>query len=377
MTNSDDAHGAAGALAGVRVLDLSRLLPGPFCTQLLCDLGADVIKVEDPHGGDYLRYTPPLAADGTSVVFHALNRGKRSVALNLKLDADRERFLRLCDSADVVVESFRPGVLTKLGLSFDVLQARNPRLVCCAITGYGDAPSARRLRAGHDVNYVATSGALGLMATPTLLPVQVADLAGGAWPAAMQICAALVGRARTGRGAVIDVSMTAGVMGLLTMPLGRAAAGEDIDGGIDLLVGKVPCYGVYATKDGFVTVGALEPKFWAALCAGIDRADLADRGFDDDGAAHAALQEALATKTTAEWQRVLAAADCCVEPVRSVAEVASDDTTPYVDIVLDGDAGVVRCFTLGLGVKNHAPARGRAPALGEHTAALCDDVTNR
>jgi crotonobetainyl-CoA:carnitine CoA-transferase CaiB-like acyl-CoA transferase len=358
-----------GVLAGVRVLDLSRLLPGPFCTQLLCDLGADVVKVEDVAGGDYLRYTPPLAADGMSVLFHALNRGKRSVALDLKRSDDRDRFLALCDDADVVVESFRPGVLDKLGLGVAALQARNPRLVCCAISGYGSNNGARRLRAGHDVNYVATSGALSLMATPTLLPVQVADLAGGAWPAAMQICAALVGRARTGRGAVIDVSMTAGVMGLLTMPLGRAAVGEDVAQGKDLLAGRVPSYGVYATSDGFVAVGALEPKFWAALCATIERPDLAERGFDDDGEAQRALQAVLATKTTAEWSATFGAADCCVEPVRDIGEVANDAATPHIDIALD-DA-TVRCFTLGLGVAGHTPRAARAPTLGEHTDEVC------
>ncbi len=357
-------------LDGVRVLDLSRLLPGPFCTQLLCDLGATVVKVEDAHGGDYLRYTPPLASDGQSVLFHALNRGKQSVALDLKDDVDKAHFLTLVDGADVVVESFRPGVLDKLGLSFDALRARNPRLVCCSISGYGHADSPRRLRAGHDVNYVAASGALSLMKRPSLLPVQVADLAGGAWPAAMQICAALVGRARTGTGCVIDVDMMKGVMGLLVMPLTRIAAGEDVDSGADLLVGKVPCYGVYATADGFLSVGALEPKFWMSLCNAASRPDLIDRAFDDDSATHAELAALFASKTTAEWTALLHDADCCTEPVRPAPDVAGASDTPHVDVAVDEGGNVVRCFTLGLGVVGHTPQTQRAPRHGEHNAAL-------
>ena len=208
----------ATPLAGIRVLDLTRLLPGPFCTQLLADLGADVIKIEDPAGGDYLRHTPPLADDGTSILFHALNRGKRSVTLNLKAESDRTQFLALCQDADVVVESFRPGVMARLGLGLEALHAVNPRLIVCAISGYGQSGPLRH-RAGHDINYVARAGAFALMKRPTLLPVQVADLAGGAWPAAMQICAALVGRATSGVGAFIDVDMCATVTGLLSLVL--------------------------------------------------------------------------------------------------------------------------------------------------------------
>jgi crotonobetainyl-CoA:carnitine CoA-transferase CaiB-like acyl-CoA transferase len=165
-------------LSGVRVLDMSRLLPGPFCTQLLCDLGAEVIKVEDPEGGDYARSYPPLLGDGNSAAFHALNRGKKSVTLDLKRAEDWRRFLALLATADVLVESFRPGVLAKLGAGPSALAARFPGLIVCSISGYGQTgPDA--LRAGHDVNYLAKSGVLGLMARPELLPVQVADIAGG------------------------------------------------------------------------------------------------------------------------------------------------------------------------------------------------------
>lgn len=351
-------------LEGVRVLDLSRLLPGPFCTQLLVDLGADVVKVEDAEGGDYLRWTPPLLDDGTSVLFHCLNRGKKSVSLDLKSEAGKAGLRKLLATADVLVESFRPGVMEKLGFSPASLLAEFPRLVVCSISGYGQR-GPLRLRAGHDINYVARAGAYALMKAPTVLPVQVADLAGGAWPAAMQICAALVGRAKTGQGRVIDVSMKDGVVGLLSMMLARTLVGDDIDGGKDLLVGAVPCYGVYASKDGFVSVGSLEPKFWSAFCDAIARPDLRDQSFDE--AARAAVTTTLAQKTTAEWVAVFSAHDCCVEPVLSTAEALRE--ARVVDVAIESADGprVYGFANLGVDAPGNA---GRAPKLGEHNDEL-------
>ncbi|MDP2339666.1 MAG: CoA transferase [Deltaproteobacteria bacterium] len=354
-----------GPLDGVRVLDLSRLLPGPFCTQLLADLGAEVIKVEDPQGGDYLRWTPPLLDDGTSVLFHALNRGKKSVTLDLKTADGASHFRKLLGSADVVVESFRPGVMEKLGFSPDSMLREFPRLVVCSISGYGQS-GPMRLRAGHDINYVARSGAYALMRAPVVLPVQVADLAAGAWPAAMQICAALVGRNRSGAGAVVDVSMKDGVTGLLSMVLARTLVGEDIAGGKDLLVGAVPCYGIYATSDGFLSVGALEPKFWAAFCAAIEKPELGDRSFDDD--VKGILREILLKRSTAEWSRVFATVDACVEPVLSPAEALAE--AKRIDVDVDGR---VYAF-IGLGLD--APGvTTRAPTLGQHNEELLGVVT--
>ena len=351
-------------LEGVRVLDLSRLLPGPFCTQLLVDLGADVIKVEDVEGGDYLRWTPPLLDDGTSVLFHCLNRGKRSVTVDLKSTAGKSSLRKLLATADVVVESFRPGVMEKLGFAPASLLAEFPRLVVCSISGYGQQ-GPLRLRAGHDINYVARAGAYALMKAPVVLPVQVADLAGGAWPAAMQICAALVGRAKTGQGRVIDVSMRDGVVGLMSMMLARTLVGDDIDGGKDLLVGAVPCYGVYASADGFVSVGSLEPKFWSAFCDAIAQPELKDQSFDE--AARSTVATTLAQKTTAEWVAVFANFDCCVEPVLSSKEALAEARVVNVAIG-SAQAGRVYGFA-GLGVD--APGDSRpAPKLGEHNDEL-------
>lgn len=357
------------ALQGLRVLDLSRLLPGPFATQLLVDLGAEVIKIEDPQGGDYLRHMPPQLDDGTCVVFHALNRGKKSVALDLKDAASRDRFLALAQTADVVVESFRPGVLDKLGLAPARLLELNPRLIVCSISGYGQDEGSHRLRAGHDVNYLARAGALGMMKEPGLLPVQVADLAGGALPAALQICAALVGRARTGQGALIDVSMTHNVHGLLTSSLARkAAVPDELGGGRDLLVGRVPCYGVYPCRDGFIAVGALEPKFWQGLCAALEMPELADRGMDEGAAGdevRALLAAKLATKTRAEWDALLARHDVCVESVRTPEEALADPSFSSVEVVVEGMP--VRLPIPAVGLAGATPSTTRAPKLGEHT----------
>jgi alpha-methylacyl-CoA racemase len=348
-----------GALAGIRVLDLSRLLPGPFCTQVLADLGADVVKVEDPQGGDPLRSLPPLLPDGTSALFHAVNRGKRSVCVDLKSEDGRARFLRLVDDSDVVVESFRPGVMDRLGLSPAVLLERNPQVIVCSISGYG-ATSPQRERAGHDVNYVARSGALGMMKRPALLPVQVADLAGGAWPAAAQICAALVARGRMGRGAHIDVSMKDGLMGLMALSFARAVVeGPDVlQQGGDLLVGHLPSYGVYATADGFVAVGALEPKFFCALCKTLGLDDFIERPFEEDTAR--ALATAFATRTTADWTAVFAAVDACVEPVLSPAQAL--DEARLIDVVVEDQQ--FRFVASGVDVETVLGRRG--PRLGEH-----------
>ncbi len=354
-------------LHGVRVVDLSRLLPGPFCTQMLVDLGAEVIKVEDPAGGDYLRHMPPQLDDGTCVLFHALNRGKKSVTLDLKSAADAARFDKLIAGADVVVESFRPGVLEKLGFAPAQMKARHPRLVVASISGYGqDGPY--RKKAGHDVNYLARAGALGMMKEPTLLPVQVADLAGGALPAAVQILAALVGRARTGEGAVIDVSMMGGVAGLLSSSFARAAAGEGpLGGGRDVLVGRVPCYGVYPTKDGHIAVGALEPKFWQGLCAALEMPDLLDRGMDTGDAGdevRALLSARFAAQTGAAWTTELAAHDVCVEVVRTPEEALASGELLTVDVDVAGKR--VRLPVPALGIVGATPSAVRAPALGEH-----------
>ncbi|HYQ81796.1 MAG TPA: CoA transferase, partial [Anaeromyxobacteraceae bacterium] len=292
-------------LDGVRVLDLSRLLPGPYATLVLADLGADVVKVEEAPGGDYLRWMPPLAGE-QSGFFHALNRNKRSLRLDLKKPAGAAAFRRLVRRFDVVVESFRPGVMDRLGLGYEALRAAQPGLVLCSISGYGqDGPY--RNRAGHDLDYCATAGVLALNGPPERpLPpgVQVADVAGGSWPAVAGVLAALVRRAATGEGGHVDVSMTDGALAMLVLQLGGAAArGTPLQRAGEMLNGGAACYGVYRTRDGrFVALGALEPKFFRRFCEAAGRPDLAERQFDDGGRGPLAELTALfAARTRDEW----------------------------------------------------------------------------
>ncbi|ABS25738.1 CaiB/BaiF CoA-transferase family protein [Anaeromyxobacter sp. Fw109-5] len=361
-------------LEGLRVLDLSRLLPGPFATLVLADLGADVVLVEDPRGGDALRRLPPLAGEASGA-FHALNRNKCSVALDVRRPEGAAVFLRLARRADVVVESFRPGVLEGLGLGWTALRAANPRLVLCSITGYGqDGPYAAR--AGHDVDYLAVAGVLGLTGEPerpAVPGVQVADLAGGSWPAVAGILAALLRRATTGEGAHVDVSMAEGAVSLMTLPLAMAwARGTPLERGRELLSGGAACYGVYRTSDGrFVALGALEPKFFAAFCAAAGRPELAPRQFEAGGAGPRAELEALfASRTRDEWAALAAAHDVCLAPVLEGDEPRSDPhlvargafvqvPTPWEGRAIPGIATPVR-------LRGEQAPLAPAPRLGEH-----------
>jgi crotonobetainyl-CoA:carnitine CoA-transferase CaiB-like acyl-CoA transferase len=310
-------------LTGLRVLDLTRLLPGAYCTLLLADMGADVIKVEEPQTGDYMRWTPPLV-DGQSVLFNALNRNKRSVTLDLKSETGRELLLRLVDGSDVLVEGNRPGVMDRLGVGWEALHARNPRLVLCSITGYGqDGPFASR--AGHDLNYMATAGALDLNGdrngAPLPLSVQVADIGGGGLQPAVAILGALLGVQRGAEGKWIDASMTDGAVSWLAMAFAARAAGEPVRRGDQRLAGRYACYRVYACKDGgYYSVAALEPKFWAALCTALQRPELIDQQFSEDSATQAALEQIFMSRTRREWQQELSSLDACCEPVLDLDE---------------------------------------------------------
>jgi crotonobetainyl-CoA:carnitine CoA-transferase CaiB-like acyl-CoA transferase len=273
-------------LDGSRILDLTRLLPGNYGTLLLADLGADVIKVEEPGRGDYMRWTPPMVGD-ESAVHRALNRGKRSVTVNLKSEAGRAVLLRLAAGADALLESFRPGVMDRLGVGYDALRSDNERLVYCAITGYGqDGPY--RDRVGHDINYIGYSGLLhatGLPGGPPVLPaVQVGDFGGG-MAAALGTVAAVGEARRTGRGRFVDVSMLDVVTSWMGVLMSwYLATGEVPPRGGMPLSGGLACYRVYRTSDGkHLAVGALEPRFWKALCDALEIPELVDRHFGPPG----------------------------------------------------------------------------------------------
>jgi crotonobetainyl-CoA:carnitine CoA-transferase CaiB-like acyl-CoA transferase len=345
------------ALGGVRVLDLTRLLPGPFCSLLLADFGADVIKVEDLGMGDYARADP--------AAFAALNRGKRSIKLDLKAPAGRDAFLRLARGADVVLESFRPGVMERLGVGFERLRAENPALVYCAISGYGqDGPL--RDRAGHDINYLARAGVLALSGEADGPPVQsaaqIADLGGGALMAAFGILAAL----RSGEGQLVDVAMADGALSWLALLAPR----PDSRRGSLTLGGGILCYRPYRCADGYVALGALEPKFFAAFCAGVGREDLAEHQFDPPGSdAHAELMRIFIGRTRAEWETFNGEHDCCLEPVQELDEALADPQFAGRGMVLDG--------ALGTPVKlSETPGdvSGSAPAPGEHTDEILGEA---
>jgi alpha-methylacyl-CoA racemase len=351
------------ALAGLRVLDLSRLLPGGFCSLLLADFGADVIKVEDTGMGDYVRADPPA--------FHALNRGKRAVSIDLKHPAGRDAFLRMAAAADVVLESFRPGVMDRLGVGYERLREVNPRLVYCAITGYGqDSSSAQR--AGHDMNYLALGGLLDLTGEPDGAPIQaagqIADLGGGALMAAFGILAALRERDASGEGQFVDIAMKDGALSWLAMDAARVLAGGPVPGrGATPLAGGLICYRPYRCSDGWVTLGALEPKFWQAWCHGVGRGDLAERQFEPVGSeVHREVEAVFAARTREEWQAFNDEHDCCVEPVLALDEALERAG----DMVVDSGGERLLGTPVRLSRTPADPRRAAGPPRGADTDAV-------
>jgi crotonobetainyl-CoA:carnitine CoA-transferase CaiB-like acyl-CoA transferase len=375
-------------LEGIRVLDLSRLLPGPFCSLLLADFGADVVKVEDTGLGDYVRWSEPKFAgvedSAAAAFFVALNRNKRSIRIDLKSEAGRDVLLRLVRDFDVLLESFRPGVLDRLGVGYERLRQEHPGLVYCAITGYGqDGPY--RDRSGHDMNYLGLAGVLGLSGDRDGPPVQaagqIADIGGGAQMAAFAILAALRERDRSGEGQLVDVSMTDGALSWMTMNAGRAFAGDVPHRGDLELAGRIICYRPYAAADGWVTLGALEPKFWQAWCRGVGREDLVEHQFDPPGSpAHAEVEAVFAARTRAEWQAFAGEHDCCLEPVLDLDEVLDSELVAAREMVveLDQPGATEPVRALGVPVKLSRtpgdPHRLPGPSLGEHTEALLADA---
>jgi len=358
-------------LAGVRVIDLSRLLPGAFATLMLAELGAEVIKVEDPRGGDPMRHLPPLVG-GRGIYHLLLDRGKKSVALDLR-DPDSAPVLdRLLDSADVVVESFRPRTARRLGVSGGEIRARHPRLVHCAITGYGQTgPYAER--PGHDLNYVAVSGLLAAdRPDPTRLPrMFIADVGGGAMSAVIGILAALLGRARTGLGTTVDISMHEAALYWLMVPAARelVAGGREAEGELPTF-GDHACYNVYATKDDErVALGALEAKFWVSFCAAVGRGDLAARHLTTPADQAALIEEVRAlfrTRTRAEWLDLFTGHDVCLTPVNTPAEAFAD---PHVR-ARGSVASVPGGRTIRPPFMAEAATLGPAPALGQDTESV-------
>jgi crotonobetainyl-CoA:carnitine CoA-transferase CaiB-like acyl-CoA transferase len=358
---------SALALDRFRMLDLSRQLPGPFCSTLLADLGMDVVMVTAP--GD------PF---GVGIPF--LTRNKRSLTLNLKTDAGREVFLRLAANADVVLEGFRPGVTARLGIDYATLRARNPRLIYCAITGYGqDGPY--RDRVGHDVNYLGYAGVLDYIGEPERAPVipgvQIADIGGGASMAAIGILAALLAREQTGEGQLVDVAMLDGAVAWNVYPLLLHVLGQAPRRGGTPLTGRHPCYAVYATRDDrHVTVGAYEEHFWATLCRHFGRDDFVAHQWDEGAKRDemfAFFRAAFRTRTMAEWVAELGAKEICFGPVNGVADAFDDPQVRHRGMLTEMGGSPMPGPPIKL---SSTPASLRTPParIGEHTDAVLREL---
>ncbi len=368
-------------LAGASILDLSRLLPGPLATWHLAGLGARVVKVESPAIGDYAKQIGPLDGE-ISYFYRHLNANKHIVALDLATAEGRAAFLERASAADLVVESFRPGVLDRLGVGFARLREANPRLCLISISGYGSA-GRMAAAAGHDINYLALSGWMSelmpLHGEPSPPAVQIGDVLGGALTAAFAAVSALLHARSSGAGCHVDVSMTAALIS--SNPLGLAYAMGHVERpgpGRDLLSGGAPCYGLYRTRDGrYLAVGALESKFWVKLCKVLGRTDLAGRhwqngqeiGGEDARQVREELARIFAAEPAAHWQRAFAESDCCVTPVLRMDEVLAHPVcAPYLEH--RDPAG--RAAGIALRPAIRVLARGAAASDGDRTKAAID-----
>jgi alpha-methylacyl-CoA racemase len=362
-------------LEGILVLDFSTLLPGPMATLLLAEAGAEVVKIEKPGRGDEMRSYDPKWGEN-SVNFSMLNRGKKSVAVDLKDKAQRARFQPLVERADVIVEQFRPGAMTRLGLDYENVRRVNPRIIYCSITGYGQE-GAKRDIAAHDLNYIGDAGLLALSmgdaSHPVVPPALIADIAGGAYPAVMNIAFALMDRERSGTGRYLDIAMADNLFPLMYWALGNGmAAGKWPGNGTDRVTGGSPRYRLYATRDGkFVAAAPLEQKFWEMFCDVIKlEATFRDDSRDPAGTARR-VSEIIAVGTAESWRNRFAGRDCCCTIVANLRDALDDPHFKNRNLfswTVANEAGqnisalpvpIVSGFRSG-------PNTAAAPRLGEH-----------
>ena len=360
-----------GPLTGIRILDLTRLLPGPVATLHLADLGAEVIKIEDPQVGDYAR-TLGTGQGEDSAYFRMINRNKQGLRLDLKRPEGVEIFMRLARTADVIIESFRPGVVDKLGIGYAAVTALNPKIAYCSISGYGQNGPYKDL-AGHDINYLGYAGVLDQIGSeggnPAIPNFQIADLLGGALTGVMGILAVVVEAQRTGKGRYIDVSMTDSVLAHTYFTMLRLAdSGNSAARGSDLLSGGLPCYATYRCADGkHMAVGALEGKFWKACCMVLEQPEWIARQWD------ASLRDEMAalfvTRSRDEWAAVFVAVDCCVTPILSPEEALLNEQITARGMVVEA-LGLTQ-FAPPLKLSGYEFAiRQPAPKAGEHNESI-------
>lgn len=376
---------SVGLLKELKMLDLSRLLPGPYCSLLLADLGMEVLKVEDPEQGDYTRMIGPIRQKD-SAIFLALNRNKKSIKLNLKIKEGREIFYKLIQSYDIILESFRPGVMDRLGIGYQELKKRNSRVILCSLSGYGqDGPYQER--SGHDINYIGLGGVLEITGAkngdPVLPGVQIADIGGGGMMAAIAILAAAIHREKTGEGQFLDISMMDSVVSWLSIHAGKYFMdGELLKRGDMPLTGRYACYQVYPTKDGrHMSLGALELKFWKNFCEAVGRRDLIDKQFiegEERLRVIKEIQNLFKTKTQEAWVDFFKNVDACCEPVLTFEEVFQHPQVLHRQMVMEVEHPVEgKIRQLGNPIKSSQfpfEIRTPAPAWGEHTIEVLNAV---
>ena len=379
------------ALEGIKIIDLTRLAPGPYCTMILGDLGADIIKVQEPgpptgrraeQAGEASEMPRTMEPDSP---YNALNRNKRSIGLNLKHQEARNIFYKLAETADVVVEEFRPGVMKRLGIDYDTLSKINPRIVYCAITGYGQDGPYQNL-VGHDINYISTAGALGVIGEKGRKPAiplnLMADFAGGGMHGAIGVLAALMARERTGKGQFVDIAMTDGVVSLLTSTLSSYFfSGEVLERGATSLGGGAPQYNTYQCQDGkYLSLGSLEPWFYANLCRAVGREDLVPYAWDESKRPEIFdhLANVFKTKPRDEWVEILRQTDTCVAPVYLFDEVDRDPHLIHRKMIVEvehPEDGKIK--QTGISVKlSDTPGQIRrlAPRACEHTDEVLKEI---
>ena len=370
------------ALEGIKVLDLSRLAPGPYCSMLLADFGADITLVEAVPGSSAKLGGGQRRGDSAerAAAYNALGRGKKSITLNLKEPEAREIFYKLADEADVVLEGFRPGVVSRLGVDYETLSKRNPRIVYCSLSGFGQTGPYSNL-VGHDINYISVGGALGVTGrpgTPPAIPINiVADFAGGGMHAALAICIAIIARERTGRGQNVDISMSDGVMSLMTSAFsGYFSTGNVIKPGEFLLNGSVPWYNTYECSDGrWFAIGSIEPHFYAALNHVLGTTEFLEG--QHDASLYPEMQEKwtaiFKTRTADEWMEIMSQHDICATPVMEMDRAATDPHNTARGMVIEVDSPVGKVKQIGVGAKlsdTPGKVRSTSPLIGQHTGEV-------
>lgn len=368
-------------LRGIRVLDLTRLIPGAYCSMLLADFGAEVIKIEEPGRGDYMRWIEPLVKE-QSATFLIYNRNKLSLTLNLKTEKGKEIFYQLVRESDVILEGFRPGVADRLGVGYRKVSEINPRIVYCSISGYGqDGPY--QYRAGHDINYIGLAGILGLTGRAGEVPVSpavpIGDLCGGSLQAVIGVLLALLGRQRTGSGQYVDVAMLDGLIPLIGIELAKyRATGQLEERGASLFAGGYLCNTTFETKDGkYITLGILEEKFWRDFAEAIGHPELKDADYlqpKKDNELYQFLQDFFKSKTRQEWEEFFRDKDVCFEPVLTLDEVVAHPQVRHRQMVAEaGHPTEGELLELGIAPKlggTPGSISRPAPGLGQHTAEI-------